>query len=108
MPAYRRRRAQDPQGRDELGNPVSATQRIAHEFDGWAPELTALITDSDTKPVVRSFHALPIAHKWNRVPASPWLLTLFMLLPKTAMEPIWRSMTAPYRFGKFAHKGKYG
>jgi 2-polyprenyl-6-methoxyphenol hydroxylase-like FAD-dependent oxidoreductase len=41
---------------------------VATEFDGWAPELTALITDSDTKPAVRLFHALPIEHRWERIP----------------------------------------
>ncbi|MFD6159958.1 FAD-dependent oxidoreductase [Nocardia sp. NPDC060256] len=42
--------------------------RIAHEFDGWAPELTALITDADTAPVFRPHYTLPIGHKWDRVP----------------------------------------
>ncbi|MFI9251746.1 FAD-dependent oxidoreductase [Streptomyces sp. NPDC053069] len=45
-----------------------ATARIAAEFDGWAPELTALITDSDTKPVLRPLYALPAGHRWDRVP----------------------------------------
>ncbi len=48
------------------GAAVSA--RVAAEFAGWAPELTALITDSDTAPVVRLLHALPAAHDWARVP----------------------------------------
>lgn len=43
--------------------------RIAQEFDGWAPERTALITDSDTAPVLRPLNALPIGHRWDRVPA---------------------------------------
>jgi 2-polyprenyl-6-methoxyphenol hydroxylase-like FAD-dependent oxidoreductase len=42
--------------------------RIAHEFDGWAPELTALITDGDTPPVLRPLNALPIGHRWARAP----------------------------------------
>ena len=46
----------------------AATARIAAEFDGWAPELTALITDGETAPVVRLLHALPIGHRWERVP----------------------------------------
>lgn len=46
----------------------AATQRIAREFEGWAPELTALITDSDTAPVVRPHHTLPVGHRWDRVP----------------------------------------
>ncbi|MFI0982599.1 FAD-dependent oxidoreductase [Streptomyces sp. NPDC021093] len=47
---------------------AAATARIAKEFDGWAPELTALITDSDTAPVLRPHHRLPGDHRWDRVP----------------------------------------
>ncbi|MFG2178028.1 FAD-dependent oxidoreductase [Streptomyces abikoensis] len=47
---------------------AAATARIAAEFDGWAPELTALITESDTAPVLRPFYALPDGHRWDRVP----------------------------------------
>jgi 2-polyprenyl-6-methoxyphenol hydroxylase-like FAD-dependent oxidoreductase len=46
----------------------AALARIAREFAGWAPELTALITESDTVPVLRSHHALPTGHRWDRVP----------------------------------------
>jgi 2-polyprenyl-6-methoxyphenol hydroxylase-like FAD-dependent oxidoreductase len=46
----------------------AAAARIVREFDGWAPELTALITDSDTAPVLRTLYALPIGHRWDRVP----------------------------------------
>ncbi len=46
----------------------AATARIAREFDGWAPELTALITDGDTAPVLRPQYALPTGHRWDRVP----------------------------------------
>ncbi|MFM9607308.1 FAD-dependent oxidoreductase [Streptomyces niveiscabiei] len=47
---------------------ATATARIAAEFEGWAPELTALITDTDTPPVLRPHHALPDGHRWDRVP----------------------------------------
>ncbi|MGW1492532.1 FAD-dependent oxidoreductase [Streptomyces sp. NPDC002402] len=47
---------------------AAATARIAREFDGWAPELTALIADGDTAPVLRSLYALPVEHRWERVP----------------------------------------
>lgn len=42
--------------------------RIAEEYDGWAPELTALLTDGETAPVLRPLYALPIGHRWERVP----------------------------------------
>ncbi|MGI5339466.1 FAD-dependent oxidoreductase [Streptomyces sp. CA-181903] len=47
---------------------AAAKARIAREFDGWAPELTALITDSDVAPVLRPLYALPAEHRWERVP----------------------------------------
>ena len=47
---------------------AAATARVAAEFDGWAPELTALITDGDTAPVPRAVYALPVGHRWDRVP----------------------------------------
>ncbi|MBT2510156.1 FAD-dependent monooxygenase [Streptomyces sp. ISL-98] len=46
----------------------AAAARIAREFDGWAPELTALITDADITPVLRPHYALPSKHRWDRVP----------------------------------------
>ncbi|MFG2228249.1 FAD-dependent oxidoreductase [Streptomyces sp. NPDC048644] len=52
----------------DFTDPASATARIAREFDGWAPELTALITEGDTAPVLRPLNALPIGHRWDRVP----------------------------------------
>jgi 2-polyprenyl-6-methoxyphenol hydroxylase-like FAD-dependent oxidoreductase len=45
-----------------------ALAEVAAELDGWAPELTALLTDTDTRPVPRALQALPIAHRWERVP----------------------------------------
>ncbi|MFE9352844.1 FAD-dependent oxidoreductase [Streptomyces olivaceoviridis] len=47
---------------------TAAAARISREFDGWAPELTALITDSDTPLVPRPLYALPIGLRWDRVP----------------------------------------
>ncbi|GAA4335520.1 NAD(P)/FAD-dependent oxidoreductase [Streptomyces venetus] len=52
----------------DFADAASATARIAEEFDGWAPELTALITDSDVAPVLRPLYALPPGHRWERVP----------------------------------------
>ncbi|SDM68347.1 2-polyprenyl-6-methoxyphenol hydroxylase [Streptomyces sp. cf386] len=47
---------------------AAATARIAAEFEGWAPELTSLITDGDTAPVLRPHYALPTGLRWDRVP----------------------------------------
>ncbi|WP_399885738.1 FAD-dependent oxidoreductase [Streptomyces sp. BBFR51] len=46
----------------------AAAARIAREFGDWAPELTALLTDADTAPVLRPHYALPAEHRWERVP----------------------------------------
>ncbi|WP_285403643.1 NAD(P)/FAD-dependent oxidoreductase [Luteibacter sp. ME-Dv--P-043b] len=42
--------------------------RLAEHFEGWAPALRHLVTLSDTRPVLRPIHALPIEHRWRRVP----------------------------------------
>jgi 2-polyprenyl-6-methoxyphenol hydroxylase-like FAD-dependent oxidoreductase len=52
----------------DFADPRAAKARVAAEFDGWAPELTALITDGETDPVPRPIHALPNGHRWPRVP----------------------------------------
>ncbi len=54
--------------RIDFADPDAAKVCIAAEFEGWAPELTALITDGETAPVLRGIHALPIGHRWKRNP----------------------------------------
>ncbi|MFH9243999.1 FAD-dependent oxidoreductase [Streptomyces lydicus] len=61
-------RPQDGFATIDFTDAAAATARIAREFDGWAPELTALITDGDTVPVLRPQYALPTGHRWGRVP----------------------------------------
>lgn len=51
----------------DFADAAAATARIAAEFAGWAPALTALITDADTPPVLRMLHTLPNDHRWDRV-----------------------------------------
>lgn len=52
----------------DFGDAAAATARVAAEFNGWAPALTALITDSDTAPIPRAINTLPTGHRWNRAP----------------------------------------
>ncbi|MEU1478227.1 NAD(P)/FAD-dependent oxidoreductase [Streptomyces sp. NPDC005760] len=52
----------------DFSDSAAAIARIAREFEGWAPELTGLITDTDTAPVLRPIAALPVEHRWERVP----------------------------------------
>ncbi|MFD9892870.1 FAD-dependent oxidoreductase [Amycolatopsis sp. NPDC059027] len=52
----------------DFTDPAATIARIMREFDGWAPELTALLTDGDTPPVLRPHYALPVEHRWDRAP----------------------------------------
>lgn len=52
----------------DFGEPATALERLAEEFRGWSPALRALVTESHTPPIVRAIHALPVAHRWPRVP----------------------------------------
>jgi 2-polyprenyl-6-methoxyphenol hydroxylase-like FAD-dependent oxidoreductase len=60
---------------------AAATARVLAEFDGWAPELTALITDAETAPVPRMIYALPDGHRWDRVPGVTLLGDAAHLMP---------------------------
>lgn len=42
--------------------------RLLAEFDGWDESLRTLITDADGPLVARPIHALPVGHRWDRVP----------------------------------------
>ncbi|CAN5298727.1 NAD(P)/FAD-dependent oxidoreductase [soil metagenome] len=52
----------------DFANAGVARIRVAAEFDGWAPALTALITDGETAPTPRPIYALPMGHRWDRIP----------------------------------------
>ncbi|MET9489559.1 NAD(P)/FAD-dependent oxidoreductase [Nocardia sp. NPDC006630] len=60
---------------------AAATARVAAEFDGWAPELTALITAGESAPVARMIHTLPDGHHWDRVPGVTLLGDAAHLMP---------------------------
>jgi 2-polyprenyl-6-methoxyphenol hydroxylase-like FAD-dependent oxidoreductase len=51
----------------DFSDPVSTMARVAAEFDGWAPELRALLTATETDPLLRPIYALPIEHRWDHV-----------------------------------------
>lgn len=52
----------------DFADEAGAKAGIAAEFAGWAPQLTALITDSDRPLVPRPLYTLPTGHRWERVP----------------------------------------
>jgi 2-polyprenyl-6-methoxyphenol hydroxylase-like FAD-dependent oxidoreductase len=60
---------------------TAAIKQVAAEFDGWAPVLTALITDGETAPVPRMIYTLPDGHRWDRVPGVTLLGDAAHLMP---------------------------
>ncbi|MFD5792154.1 FAD-dependent oxidoreductase [Streptomyces diastatochromogenes] len=46
----------------------AAGAAVLKEFDGWDESLKALVTDADGTLVPRRIHALPVGHRWDRVP----------------------------------------
>lgn len=45
---------------------LTSPLQIALEFGGWAPALTAMITASETPPILRPIYAFPTGHRWQR------------------------------------------
>jgi 2-polyprenyl-6-methoxyphenol hydroxylase-like FAD-dependent oxidoreductase len=52
----------------DFSDTKAALAHIAEEFKGWAPQLTALITEGEADPVLRPIYALPVKHRWKRAP----------------------------------------
>jgi 2-polyprenyl-6-methoxyphenol hydroxylase-like FAD-dependent oxidoreductase len=50
----------------DFADRATAIARVADEFAGWTPGLTALITDGETAPVPRMVYTLPTDHRWHR------------------------------------------
>jgi 2-polyprenyl-6-methoxyphenol hydroxylase-like FAD-dependent oxidoreductase len=52
----------------DVSDAKAGLAHVAEQFDGWAPPLTALITDGETDPILRPIYALPIGLRWERAP----------------------------------------
>ncbi|MER6568552.1 NAD(P)/FAD-dependent oxidoreductase [Streptomyces sp. NPDC001093] len=52
----------------DFGDTEAAKAAVLKEFDGWDETLRALIGDADGALVPRRIHALPVGHRWDRVP----------------------------------------
>ncbi|MFI5952937.1 FAD-dependent oxidoreductase [Cryptosporangium sp. NPDC051539] len=62
------RKPQDWAAGAGFGDPARAKAVLLEEFSGWAPELRGLISEADGPLVPRVINALPIGHRWDRVP----------------------------------------
>jgi len=54
-------------GSIDFSAPRAGLARVADEFEGWAPSLTAFVRESQAAPVLRPIHALPVGMRWDRV-----------------------------------------
>ncbi|MFC3451575.1 FAD-dependent oxidoreductase [Amycolatopsis speibonae] len=52
----------------DFSDTVAAKAAVLDRFDGWDAGLRALILDADGDLTPRLIHALPIGHRWDRVP----------------------------------------
>lgn len=52
----------------DFTDPRTAKAALLGEFTDWAPELRRLVTEADGPLVPRLIHALPVGHRWERVP----------------------------------------
>jgi 2-polyprenyl-6-methoxyphenol hydroxylase-like FAD-dependent oxidoreductase len=52
----------------DFGDARAGLAHVAGQFEGWSPDLTAFITNSQSNPVPRPIYALAVGHRWNRVP----------------------------------------
>ncbi|MER5884006.1 NAD(P)/FAD-dependent oxidoreductase [Streptomyces sp. NPDC001941] len=52
----------------DFGDAGAAKAAVLEYFYGWAPELRRLVADADGPLVPRAIHALPVGHRWERVP----------------------------------------
>jgi 2-polyprenyl-6-methoxyphenol hydroxylase-like FAD-dependent oxidoreductase len=52
----------------DFSNPKAGLVHLAEQFEGWAPPLVALITESETASVLRPIYALPVGFSWDRIP----------------------------------------
>ncbi|MEJ7527388.1 FAD-dependent oxidoreductase [Staphylococcus lugdunensis] len=51
--------------RIDFSNKTETIKTILAEFKGWAPEITALLTESDSNILARKINALPDKHRWE-------------------------------------------
>jgi len=60
--------AQDWLDSIDFTDPEAAKAVVVGKFDGWDEALRALVAEADGQLVPRKIFALPVGHRWNRVP----------------------------------------
>ncbi|MFF4407890.1 FAD-dependent oxidoreductase [Streptomyces sp. NPDC001262] len=55
-------------GRIDFTDTATAKAAVLAHFADWDPSLRALVADADGLLVPRAVHALPVGHRWDRVP----------------------------------------
>jgi 2-polyprenyl-6-methoxyphenol hydroxylase-like FAD-dependent oxidoreductase len=59
---------EDWPGTVDFGDTAAAKAAVLRHFEGWDEGLRGLVADADGKLVPRLIHALPVGHRWPRVP----------------------------------------
>jgi 2-polyprenyl-6-methoxyphenol hydroxylase-like FAD-dependent oxidoreductase len=52
----------------DIEDTAAVTDLPARRFHSWAPELTDLVVENVTSPILRPIYALPTGHRWDPVP----------------------------------------
>ena len=52
----------------DTGDPAAMRALVVRRFEHWAPELSTLVLDNISDPLLRPIYALPTAHRWDRLP----------------------------------------
>jgi 2-polyprenyl-6-methoxyphenol hydroxylase-like FAD-dependent oxidoreductase len=52
----------------DFTDPARAKAGLLAIYEGWAPELRALITDAEGPLIPRTINALPVGHRWDHTP----------------------------------------
>ncbi|WP_399894242.1 FAD-dependent oxidoreductase [Streptomyces sp. BBFR51] len=52
----------------DFSDSEAAKAAVVRQFEGWDESLTALVREADGPLVPRKLHALPVDHRWRRVP----------------------------------------
>ncbi|MER6691919.1 FAD-dependent oxidoreductase [Streptomyces minutiscleroticus] len=52
----------------DFGDAAAAKTAVLAHFEGWDADLRSLVADADGALVPRRIHALPVGHRWHRVP----------------------------------------